>query len=110
MRESFEHDEVFYIELDLAGALGGTRQGRLDELLAALNDSVRQRIVRTQAKRSHERLYVHSRNDFAAVRPAVQAWVDHVIREARSNHEEHVAEAAARARCEREAATYLLVG
>jgi hypothetical protein len=73
-RESFDGDEVFYVQLDL----GGTRRGRLDELLAALDGSVRERIVRAAANRSREVLYAHSRDDFELVREAVQAWADRV--------------------------------
>jgi hypothetical protein len=53
-RQSFDHDEVFYVQFDLAGTLGGTRQARLDELLAALDGSMRERIVRTGARRARD--------------------------------------------------------
>jgi hypothetical protein len=77
-RESFAHDTVFCVHLDLGGALGGTREQRFDELLAALDGSIRTRIVGAEAKRSEELLYVRSGAGFDAVCEAVQAWADRV--------------------------------
>lgn len=67
-----------HVDLDLAGALGGTRQARLNELLAALEPSLRAMIVRAEAKRSMEVLHVRHRADCEPVCAAVQAWADRV--------------------------------
>jgi hypothetical protein len=77
-RESFEHEPVFCVHLDLADALGGTREQRLAELLAALDGSIRTRIIRAEANRSEELLYVRSSEDFDPICEAVQAWADGV--------------------------------
>ncbi|MDA0160469.1 SMI1/KNR4 family protein [Solirubrobacter ginsenosidimutans] len=67
-----------HIDLDLAGALGGTRQARLDALLDELNPELRASIVRAEAKRSREELWVISRDDIDPLRTAIQAWADRV--------------------------------
>jgi hypothetical protein len=69
---------IHHVDLDLAGALGGTRQQRLDELLASLDRSVRDRLIGLEAMRSKEVLYARGDEDIAPVREAVQAWVDRV--------------------------------
>jgi hypothetical protein len=71
-------DGVHHVDLDLAGALGGGRQQRLDELLASLDRSVLDRLIGSEAMRSKEVLYTHGDADIAPVREAVQAWADRV--------------------------------
>jgi hypothetical protein len=70
--------EGHHVTLDLAGGLGGTRRARLDELLAALEPSLRARIMHAEAKRSMEVLLVRSRADIEPLCVAVQAWADRV--------------------------------
>jgi hypothetical protein len=67
-----------FVTLDLGGALGGARGARLEELFAALDPAVRGAILRAEAHRSEEVLFVRSQADVEPVSAAVQAWADRV--------------------------------